>query len=46
MNHDPRFKAIRSQVIEWLLANAPKRRASERTDRKTAPVVTGRLAQA
>lgn len=45
LNHDPRFKAIRSQVIEWLLANAPKRRASERTDRKTAPVVTGRLAR-
>jgi nitrate/nitrite transport system ATP-binding protein len=46
LNHDPRFKAIRNEIIEWLLANAPRRRASKRAESQPAPVVTGRLARA
>ena len=46
LNHDPRFKAIRSEVIEWLLAHAPRRKVSARPGPTAAPVLTGRLAGA
>jgi nitrate/nitrite transport system ATP-binding protein len=46
LNHDPRFKAIRSEVIEWLLAHAPRKRTPKTPDREASPLVTGRLASA
>jgi nitrate/nitrite transport system ATP-binding protein len=40
MNHDPRFKAIRTEVIEWLLAHGPKRRPVKKdTVERSAPVI-------
>jgi nitrate/nitrite transport system ATP-binding protein len=43
LNHDPRFKAIRAEVIEWLLAHAPRRKTTpERIDTKPAPVAVRR----
>jgi nitrate/nitrite transport system ATP-binding protein len=47
LNHDPRFKAIRAEVIEWLLAHAPRRKAPpERIDTRPAPVGVPSLAGA
>jgi nitrate/nitrite transport system ATP-binding protein len=46
LNHDPRFKAIRNELIEWLIAHAPKKRVTERPHREPSPVVTGKLARA
>jgi nitrate/nitrite transport system ATP-binding protein len=46
LNHDARFKAIRAEVIEWLLAHAPKRRALRGLDKNPAPVAAPELARA
>jgi nitrate/nitrite transport system ATP-binding protein len=46
LNHDPRFKAIRNEIIEWLVAHAPKKRVAKQPDRETSTVVTGTLARA
>jgi nitrate/nitrite transport system ATP-binding protein len=46
LNHDPRFKSIRSQVIEWLIAHPPQKRAARTATAAPAPVVTPELAQA
>ena len=46
MNHDPRFKAIRNEVIEWLLDHAPRKRVTKPRDTNPSPVVTAELASA
>jgi nitrate/nitrite transport system ATP-binding protein len=46
MNHDPRFKAIRNEVIEWLLDHAPRKRVTKPVDTNLSPVVTAELARA
>jgi nitrate/nitrite transport system ATP-binding protein len=46
MNHDPRFKAIRSEVIEWLLGHAPRKRVTKPVAPNPSPVVTAELARA
>ena len=43
MNHDPRFKAIRAQVIDWLLSHAPKKKVPRDTGQSPAPVVVEAL---
>jgi nitrate/nitrite transport system ATP-binding protein len=45
LNHDPRFKAIRNEIIEWLIAHAPKKRVPKQPNREASPVITGKLAR-
>jgi nitrate/nitrite transport system ATP-binding protein len=47
LNHDPRFKAIRSEVIEWLVAHGPKRKPMKKdTVERPAPVIGAGTAEA
>jgi nitrate/nitrite transport system ATP-binding protein len=47
LNHDPRFKAIRTEVIEWLLAHGPKRRPVKKDIvERSAPVIGAGTAEA
>ncbi|HEX6765994.1 MAG TPA: ABC transporter ATP-binding protein [Polyangiaceae bacterium] len=46
LNHDARFKAIRAEVIEWLLAHAPRKRVPREPDKNPAHLATPSLAGA
>jgi nitrate/nitrite transport system ATP-binding protein len=46
LNHDPRFKSIRSQVIDWLIAHPPQKRAKPAVAVSTTPSVTPKLVEA
>jgi nitrate/nitrite transport system ATP-binding protein len=46
MNHDARFKTIRREIIDWLMAHAPRKKVRQSPVKTPAPVVAGELVRA